>query len=110
MPGLDMRHESLGNLITMNNLLVRVDSYTYDTIGRVASHTDPKQNTTSLIRDGMGRITQVTYQDQSIKTYTYDCCVLTNVTDPNGTIVFVYDTLKRLQSLTDVYGKTISYA
>jgi RHS repeat-associated protein len=74
------------------------------------SHTNPKGNTTSLTRDGMGRITQVMYHDGSIKAYTYDCCVLTNVTDPNGTIVFVYDTLKRLQSLTDVYGKSISYA
>jgi YD repeat-containing protein len=85
------------------------ETYTYDVIGRVASHTNPKGNTTSLIRDGMGRITQVMYHDGSIKAYTYDCCVLTNVTDPNGTLVFQYDAMKRLTSLTDVYGKVISY-
>jgi RHS repeat-associated protein len=86
------------------------ETYTYDTIGRVASHTNPKGNTTSLIRDGMGRVTRVTYQDQSTKTYAYNCCNLTTVSDSNGTINFVYDTLKRLQSLTDIYGKTLSYA
>jgi YD repeat-containing protein len=65
---------------------------------------------TTYTRDTMGRITQVTYQDQSTKAYTYDCCSLTQVADINGTISFTYDTLKRLTSLTDVYGKTISYA
>jgi YD repeat-containing protein len=57
----------------------------------------------------MGRITQVTYQDQSTKTFTYDCCSLSTVADSVGTITFNYDTLKRLSSLTDVYNKTISY-
>ena len=90
-----MRPESLANVMTVTKPLSGVDSYAYDTIGRVSSHTNPKANTTSFARDGMGRITEVTYQDQSKKTYTYDCCRLTTVVDSNGTITFNYDSLKR---------------
>jgi len=50
------------------------------------------------------------YQDQTTTTYAYDCCRLNTVTDSIGTLTFTYDTLKRLSSLTDVYGKIISYS
>jgi RHS repeat-associated protein len=89
--------------------MLRQDISTHDSGERATSHTDPKNNTTTFTRDGMGRITQVTYQDQSTKTYSYDCCRLNTVTDSVGTLTFAYDTLKRLSSLTDVYNKTISY-
>jgi YD repeat-containing protein len=102
-------YDTSGNLTTVSNPLTGQDLYTYDSIGWVATHTDPKNNTTSLVRDGLGRVTQVTYQDQSTKTFVYDCCSLGSVTDPNGTITFTYDTLKRLSSVTDIYGKVVSF-
>ena len=102
-------YDTSGNLTTVTNPLTGQGSYTYDTIGWVATHTDPKNNTTSVVRDGLGRVTQVTYQDQSIKTFVYDCCSLGSVTDSNGMITFAYDTLKRLSSVTDIYGKVVSF-
>jgi RHS repeat-associated protein len=102
-------YDSLGNLESVTNPLGGQEIYGYDNIGRVISYTDSKVNTTSYTRDELGRITEIKYHDGSIKTYTYDCCRLTNMTDSNGTMSFNYDTIKRLSSLTDIYGNSISY-
>jgi RHS repeat-associated protein len=98
-------------LHTVTNPVGGVDSYTYDSRGRVYSHTDPNQNTTTFpLYDDMNRIRQIVYQDQTTKTFTYDCCRLESVTDVNGTVSFTYGPMKRLSSVTDVYGKVISYS
>jgi RHS repeat-associated protein len=83
------------------------DIYTYDPVGRVATHTDPNLHTKSFTRNGLGWITEVRYHDDSVKTFTYDCCRLRTVSDSNGTINIDYDSLKRPTTITDVYGKTI---
>jgi RHS repeat-associated protein len=85
------------------------DSYTYDNIGRVESHTDPKGNTIHYSYDNLNRSTNITYPDGFIKRYTYDCCGLGSVSDRNGTVTFSHDVLNRLSDVTDVYGNLISY-
>jgi RHS repeat-associated protein len=102
-------YDSLGNVTSVTNPITGRDSYTYDTVGRVISHTDPKGNTKRYEYDGLDRLTRVTYPNASTTTYTYDCCSQKTVTDPNGTLTFADDSLNRLTSFKDVYGKTISY-
>lgn len=102
-------YDGSGNLSTATNPSGGVDSYTYDTIGRIATHKDANGNTTSYVYDDLDRVTKITYPDRSTKNYAYDCCALSSVADSNGTLSFGHDTLKRLTSFTDLYGKTISY-
>lgn len=98
-------------LETVTNPVSGVDSYTYDSRGRVYTHTDPKNNTTTYpLYDDLNRMRQIVYPDQTTKTYTYDCCRLETVTDQNGAVAFSYGPMKRLSSFTDVYGKVISYS
>ena len=108
---LDMRRDIFREQITISNPMGGIDSYTYDAIGRVYTHTDPRQNTiTYPIYDGLNRVRQVRYQDQSTKNIVYNCCGLESVTDSNGTVAIAYDEItKRPSTITDVYGKVISF-
>ncbi len=85
------------------------DSYTYDTIGRVTSHTDSIGHLTAYTYDGINRLTKITYADGSVKTYSYDCCGISTVTDANGTVTLTYDAANRLTRVRDVYGKIMAY-
>jgi len=100
-----------GNLWNLINVISPggTDSYTYDNIGRVESHTDPNGNAIHYGYDDLNRLTHITYPDGFIKQYTYDCCRLSSVMDRNGTVTFSRDTLNRLTDFTDVYGNLISY-
>jgi RHS repeat-associated protein len=85
------------------------DTYTPNAFGRVTSHTDLNGNTLSYGYDGLDRITSITYPDAYVKRYYYDCCRLDYVTDRNGMTDFSYNAANRLTSVTDVYGKVITY-
>jgi RHS repeat-associated protein len=92
-----------------------VDSYTYDDVGRVMSHTDPNHTDPNLPPisygyDGIDRLTDVTYPDNFVKQYTYDlCCGLSTVTDRNGTVGFTYNDSSRLIEVKDMYDNVIGY-
>ncbi len=72
-------------------------------------YTDQNGNTTTATYDNIDRLTQLTYQDQSTTSLTYECCGLNTVTDKNGTLTFTKDGINRVTGFTDENGKSISY-
>jgi len=88
--------------------------YSYNALGEVASIRDPKQITTYLEYDEIGRLTQ-TRRDAATVDIVYDeTSVLPNhrviVTEPNDNdTVYTYDALDRLISRTDPLGNTWRY-
>jgi RHS repeat-associated protein len=106
-----------------------VTTYTYDSLSRITSVTDGKNQTTSFTYDVFDRVTQaqfadgstVTYQydgdgnrtqridSSGTATYTYDALNrLTQQTLPSGTFTYGYDPANNLVSLTDS-GGTVNY-
>jgi RHS repeat-associated protein len=102
-------YDSQGNLKTMMTPLGRLTSYNYDAIGRMTSVTTPKGDTINYSYDGIDRITRIDYPDGNTARYTYECCNLIRVSDRSGTLNFVYDNANRMNTYSDVFGKTIQY-
>ena len=125
--GAYLSQETFGTLV--------LNSYGYDTLGRMTSHTDGNGNTTLYAYDALGNVTQITHPDNTTVTYARD--YLNNsltVTDENGAQVKYtytplgleyetidvqtgsvisrkeYDTQSRLSTLSEfVYGSVTYY-
>jgi RHS repeat-associated protein len=102
-----------------NNLLEQVtkdgyviDTFTYDLIGRVDTHTDATGLTLSYEYNNLDNITKITYPDAKFVTYTYSgCCphLQDSVTDRAGrTTNYTYDALKRRIATINPGGGIIS--
>lgn len=86
-------------------------SYAYDAAGNRTQRTDYNGAVTNYSYDNLNRLTQITYPDSTTATYAYDALSrLTGATNQNGTVTIAYDSRSRVQSVTDVFGRTISYA
>ncbi len=76
-----------------------LDTFTYDTIGRVKTHIDDTNTTLTYDYNNLNNITKITYPDNEFVTYAYSgCCphLIDSVTDRSGRITgFTYDALKR---------------
>jgi RHS repeat-associated protein len=86
-----------------------VATVTPDGVGRPLSLTDPKGNTFQYSYDGVDRRTEIIHPDGSSTRYTYECCNLTSVSDPSGTLRFDYDQANRLIRFTNSDNQTIQY-
>lgn len=84
--------------------------FTWDTVNRLASITDGKNQTTSYSYDALDRLTKITYQDGSTISYAYDGDGnLTSETDGSAVTTYSYDDLNRLVSETKPDNTTIEY-
>ena len=90
-----------------------LDSFTYDAIGRVRTHTDATGLTVTNDYNNLDQITRVSYPDGKFESYTYSTCcprMLGSATDRGGrTTSFSYDALKRLVQTTNPEGGTTEF-
>lgn len=85
-----------------------LDSFTYDSVGRVRTRTDADGLTVTNDYNGLNQMVRVTYPDGQSESYTYSTCcprLLDNTTDRAGrTTVFIHDALKRLTETVNPEG------
>ncbi len=97
----------LGNQTALASPDTGSSAKTYDEAGNVQTSMDAKGQTTGYKYDVLNRITRITYADGKITNYTYDQGTyglgrLTQVTDANTTIGYVYNQKGRLATETRI--------
>mgnify|MGYP000938060127 CR=1 FL=1 len=104
-------YDNMDRLATRKDALNRTESYQYDLAGNLTQFTDRKNQVTTFQYDALNRRTQVTYPDATT-TFTYDTVgrlAKASDTAPGaGTIDFAYDILDRLIQETTPQG-TVAY-
>lgn len=79
---------------------IATTSYRYDSQGNIASITDANGNVTQYVFDGFGQLKQQISPDTGITSYDYDGNGnLTQKSTANGTTMYSYDPLNRLQAI-----------
>jgi RHS repeat-associated protein len=67
-------------------------AFSYDTYGRLKTHTDPDTGISTFVYDGYDDLVTSVDPEQQIRNYTYDALGrLTNLADPEGTSSWTYD-------------------
>ena len=85
-------------------------SFVYDAVGNRTQRTDFNNMTTGYGYDALNRLTNITYPDASTVTYGYDkLSQMNSAANINGTVSFVYDSLGRTTSTTDVWSQVLNY-
>ena len=125
-------YNAVGNRVTVSDAGGNLTSYDYDSLNRVTSKVDPLGNTWAYNYDAGGNLVSTTDANGATIGYTYDTGgQLTTIdypdpdadvsftytesgqrasmTDGLGTTTWSYDDLGRLVSVTDPFGKTVSY-
>jgi len=106
-------HSALGQLAKVTDNLGNVFSYTYDTLGRRTSETDPDSGTSYYQFDKNGNLVRSEDSEDNIVTYEYDD--LNRITKKNSTgdsITYTYDTNKigtLYRVIDDLSTTTYSY-
>lgn len=110
--------DGLGNLKTTTSPDTGAASATHDAGGNVLTRTDSRGKTTTYAYDALNRVTSVGYATGTGTVFEYDGGAspqpgsighLTKMTDESGVTTFVYDTLGRLLTRTQIVaGKTLT--
>jgi RHS repeat-associated protein len=110
-PATTFTYDTLGRLLTTTDPLNRTTTLTYDAAGNVATSTDALNRVTTFEYDAKNRLKKVTDPLNGITQYTYDGNGnLLTVTDAkNQSTTFAYDSRNRLISTTDPLGKVETY-
>ncbi len=99
-----------GYLTTVNGPLpgsADSSTYTYDSVGRIRTTTNPDGYTRTLSYDNFDRITRIDYPDGTFETVTYDRLDRASVRDRLGRVTsFDYNALRQLIGVTDPQGRT----
>jgi len=104
-----------GALASVTNAAGHVTRYTaYDTAGRVTTITEPSGVSTTLSRDLRGRVTSARATSEADARTTLigyrPNGQVSRVTQPDGSVLnFTYDAARRLKSVTDGAGNSVSY-
>jgi RHS repeat-associated protein len=124
-------HDKVGNRISMTNAKNHTTTYAYDGANRLTKVRDPLGNERTFVydhagnrtsrTDGLVRLTTYAYDNANRLTLTsYDNATsvvrtldangnLTALTDRWGSESFAYDSLSRVVSHTDHFGRTLAY-
>jgi RHS repeat-associated protein len=104
-----MAYDSWGNLSSLTGPLANTSSFTFNSKGlRLGSVKDPRNNTTQLIQDPLGRVTGVRYLDGDSRQYGYDDCALTSVRDSAGAGADIArDPLWNMTRISGTTGKSL---
>lgn len=85
-------------------------SFTYDSVGRIATRTDSEGLTVSFAYDALDRITQETYPDGTTRQYTWNMLDLASVKDRQGrTTQYTYDAVRHLTGIVDPIGRQTQF-
>ncbi|MGE0452527.1 MAG: RHS repeat-associated core domain-containing protein [Vicinamibacteria bacterium] len=103
-------HDALGRVLTHTDALQHTTTFTYDAGGNVATIQDPLNRTTTYTYTAQGRVATRTNPDQSVSTLTYAPTGATSVerslTESSAASSSVaYDALGRPSVITDARGK-----
>jgi RHS repeat-associated protein len=103
-------YNTMDRVATRTDPLSRAESFTYDANGNLAEVTDSKGQVTAYTYDALDRLTETTYDDTSTTSYTYDAGDrMTEIDDSiAGTITRTYDLRDRLTNETTPEGN-VSY-
>ena len=95
-------YDSQGRLSAIVNAAgVTLESYTYDTNGRITGRTDALGKTTSTVYNSAGLVAQVTDRKGQTTSNTYDVQNrIISRTDSEGTSTYVYDAVGNLVSMS----------
>jgi RHS repeat-associated protein len=104
-------YDTNGNLTTITPPApLGQTTLTYDSVSRIATVKDGKNQTTTYTYDGLDRVTKITYNDNSTVTYVYDANGnLASQADASGTDTFAFDSKNRLMKETLPNTKTNTY-
>ena len=86
-------------------------SYTYNSVGQLASFTDGDSNTTNLSNYYRGIPQEIDYPDGGVETLTVDdLSQITSITDQNGNVTqYSYDPIGRISQITYPTNDTVSW-
>ncbi|MBL9146095.1 MAG: hypothetical protein JNM99_20605 [Verrucomicrobiaceae bacterium] len=91
-------------------------TYTYDALFRLLTQTDPNGTTRTLVRDAAGRTERGDFGSGRTNSLTYDdnnnpTLVIRSAPGSAATAtILAYDSLDRLTSVQDTFGKTVGYS
>ncbi|TKB95631.1 MAG: hypothetical protein E8D41_00280 [Nitrospira sp.] len=110
-PATTFTYDTLGRLLTTTDPLNRTTALTYDSAGNVATSTDALSRVTSFEYDVKNRLKKVIDPLVGETVYTYDGNgnLLTVKDAKNQVTTFAYDDRNRLTNTTDPLGKVEQY-
>jgi RHS repeat-associated protein len=107
------QYDTVGRLATKTDALLRAESYGYDGNGNLTSITDRRLQTTGIAYDAANRPLRITYHDGTVQERTYDAVGrLMEIREPDNAQRMEYDILDRVvQVVTESLAgfTTISY-
>jgi RHS repeat-associated protein len=96
------------SVVNANNVIQQ--SYTYDTVGRIATQTDSEGYTLAYGYDNLDRLTAITYPDGTHNLYAWDKLDVVTETDRSGRAkTYSYDSVRRLTSVTDPLQRQLNF-
>ena len=104
-------YDAINRVTSKSDPLTNTWAYAYDLAGNRISATDAKGQTIQYTYDAAGQLTAINYPGtEPDVSFTYDLTgQRLSMTDELGTTTWTYDNLNRPVSVTDAFGKTISY-
>ena len=104
-------YDSEGDIASVKDPNGSTTYYSYDSLNRLSSVTEPTDVTTTYVYDTHGNLTSVTDANGNATTYGYDDMGrLVSTTSPDtGAVTYVYDTAGNPIQKTDAKGTTVNY-
>jgi RHS repeat-associated protein len=104
-------YDTAGNLTGIIYADGTIESFSYNSQGKVLQSTDRKGSKIDYTYDTQGRLLTATSADGSAPSYTYDSSGnVKTATNASGTISLDYDAANRLTKITYPNGKSLTYA
>ncbi len=106
-------YDSIGRLSTKTDALLKSESYQYDGNGNLTQITDRRNQITTIQYDARNKPVQINYADGTVQSRTYDAVGrLTEIREADNAQSFTYDTLDRViqyATSTNAGQATIGY-